>query len=215
MNTITKATDGRTVKRASRLRRAGPLVMLLASVGLLGAACGGDNSGPGVAAIPSSTTTAGSGSAGQSGNNQASSPDPVAYAKCMRDHGVPGFPDPNSNGELAVDSSSLGIDPDSPQYKAASDACAPLLPRPSAEQQAEDYQARLRYAQCMRDHGISQFPDPRPPSNGPDVNQQQAGQQQDLGFDPDSPVYKAANDACKQYLPAGAGEPSTNSGGAG
>jgi hypothetical protein len=209
MNTNTKAMDGRTSRRVSRVARAGPFVALLVAAGLLVAACGGDDMGPGVAAVDSSATT---GSDGSSGSDQTSSPDPVAYSKCMRDHGVSGFPDPNSSGEIALDANELGVSPDSPQYKAADDACSPLLPRPSDAQQAEDYQARLRYAQCMRDQGISSFPDPRPPSDGPDVNQQQAGQEQDLGFDPDSPVFKAADDACKQYRPGGQG-PSTQSGG--
>jgi hypothetical protein len=218
MNTNTKGVNGRPSRRASRLGRAGPVGALLMAAGLLVAACGGDNAGPGVAAIESSTTTQ-PGSAGSSGNDQRpSSPDAAGYSKCMRDHGVPGFPDPNAEGEIAVDASALGIDPESAQYQAAEDACASLLPRPSAEQQQENYEARLRYAQCMRDQGISAFPDPNPPSNGPDVNRQEAGQQQDLGFDPDSPVFKAADEACKHLLPpspTGDNGPSTNSGGAG
>ena len=54
----------------------------------------------------------------------------LAYAGCMRTHGLPSFPDP----VLVDNSHSKGItmpgsvDQGSPQYKSANHACAHLLP---------------------------------------------------------------------------------------
>jgi len=54
-------------------------------------------------------------------------PDPAAqYAQCMRTHGVPNFPNP-VDGHIQLSPAS-GIDPSSPQFKAASQACASLGP---------------------------------------------------------------------------------------
>ncbi|MGO9961575.1 MAG: hypothetical protein ACLP50_37315 [Solirubrobacteraceae bacterium] len=48
----------------------------------------------------------------------------VTWAHCLRSHGVPGFPDPNSNG--AIDSAKF--DPSSPAFQRASAACKSLQP---------------------------------------------------------------------------------------
>lgn len=50
----------------------------------------------------------------------------VKLAHCMRAHGEPKFPDPNSNGIRFSPGS--GIDPDSPQFQAAQRACAEYVP---------------------------------------------------------------------------------------
>jgi hypothetical protein len=51
------------------------------------------------------------------------------YAKCMRDNGVPNFPDPQPNGGLMVGPDS-GVDPSDPKVKAAEEKCRQLLPGP-------------------------------------------------------------------------------------
>ncbi len=48
----------------------------------------------------------------------------VSWARCMRSHGLPGFPDPNSQG--AFDSSKF--DENSPAFQAASNACESVQP---------------------------------------------------------------------------------------
>ncbi|MGH9243476.1 MAG: hypothetical protein ACRD29_04010 [Acidimicrobiales bacterium] len=181
------------------------VIALLVGLGLVVSACGGDDGGPGVAAIDSSTTTTADGRSGQGSSTHA-----VTYSQCMRDNGVPGFPDPDSNGGLAIDAGTLGVSPDSAQYQAAAEACADLLPQLSDEDRAEQYEAGLEYAQCMRDEGITGFPDPPVPTDGPTTQRNSPGDGQDLGFDPESPVFQAAHDACKDLLPAGAQEPSLN-----
>ncbi len=52
----------------------------------------------------------------------------LKYSQCMRQHGVPKFPDPQPNGGLLLKQGS-GIDPSSPTFKAADKACQQLLPR--------------------------------------------------------------------------------------
>jgi hypothetical protein len=79
----------------------------------------------------------------------------------MRSNSVPSFPDPSGGGfQLGP-----GIDRSSPAFKAAQAKCLKLLPGggpgsgppPSAQALA----SMLTVAQCMRRHGVSNFPDPR------------------------------------------------------
>ena len=48
----------------------------------------------------------------------------LAMAKCIRAHGIPNFPDPNSQGVFAL-TQATGIDPNSSQFQAAMQACRP------------------------------------------------------------------------------------------
>lgn len=139
----------------------------------------------------------------------AATPDAVAYAQCMRDNGVPGFPDPNSSGDFAIDANALGVSPESDQYRNAEQTCAPLLPQRSAEQEQDDYQARLAYSQCIRDEGLTEYPDPPVPADGPNVERDNGGGQQNgPGVDISSPQFQAAHEACKHLLPEGDEGPS-------
>jgi hypothetical protein len=52
----------------------------------------------------------------------------LRYSACMRSHGVPKFPDPQFSNGRAKLSINGGIDPNSPQFKAAQRACASVLP---------------------------------------------------------------------------------------
>jgi hypothetical protein len=58
----------------------------------------------------------------------------LKFSQCMRTHGVPSFPDPTFGGggrvALKVTGGAGGIDPNSPQFKAAQKACQSILPRP-------------------------------------------------------------------------------------
>jgi hypothetical protein len=177
------------------------LTAALVAIGLLAAACGGA-SGPGVANVGS----AASASPGSSGHGSA-----LAYARCMRSHGITNFPDPDSNGNLSLDAGpGTGIYPSSPQHKAADRACKPLMPPGDPGQLAQNRPAMLRYARCMRAHGVSDFPDPSP--GGGIQIQQQPGSD----LDPSSPVFKAADRACKHYTSGlGGGQSSLNTGGSG
>ncbi len=71
-------------------------------------------------------------------------------------HGVPNFPDPNDEGETNV----VGINISSPAFLAAHQACQSLeVANPPAIVQ-QQLKQELAVAQCMRKHGVPDFPDP-------------------------------------------------------
>lgn len=90
----------------------------------------------------------------------------VAYAVCMRSHGLPGFPDPTvsaNGGEQFRFSPASGANPESPAFSGAQRHCQHLLPygtprRPVAPEKRQQF---VQYAGCMRAHGVPAFPDPR------------------------------------------------------
>jgi hypothetical protein len=84
----------------------------------------------------------------------------VAYAHCMRSHGVPHFPDPTSGQGIAKGKIPVGT----PQFRVASSACSHLMPAnglgpPETPQQNRVADA-LAFARCMRSRGFASFPDP-------------------------------------------------------
>jgi hypothetical protein len=70
----------------------------------------------------------------------------------------------------------------------------------SANGPSGDRTPDLEFAQCMRSHGVTNFPDPT--SGG--------GIELPTGLNPDSPAFRAARQACKQFLPSKAGPPATS-----
>jgi hypothetical protein len=100
------------------------------------------------------------------GNSNAASREPaVKFAQCMRDNGVSEFPDPDASGELTIDGVLNGssLDPSAPAWKAAIEACRDLQPpgfTGDGEVSAEQQEARLEFAQCIRENGVEDFPDP-------------------------------------------------------
>jgi hypothetical protein len=179
-------------------RRTAPVLAVLAAVVMLAAACGSGSKGPAVASVGSNTPASGGSSSSGSPRQSA-----VAYARCMRSHGVMDFPDPDSQGHFNA-KPNLNA---SPQFQAAQQACKNLLPNNggmttgghlSAQQQAQ----YLKYAKCMRAHGVQNFPDPT--SKGltlPD------------GVDPHSPQFQSADHACHSLLPNSGGGVQTQKGG--
>ena len=139
-----------------------------------------------------------SSSAARGGNNIAISfgnaAETAKFSACMREHGVPSFPDPNSQGTIQF-GPALGIDPNSPQFRSARTSCLKLLPnggQPTAAQQAQTQQKWLAFSKCMRAHGITDFPDP---SNGGPPNIQPGGD-----LNPNNPRFQTAENACKAHL---------------
>jgi hypothetical protein len=59
-------------------------------------------------------------------------------------------------------------------------------------------QQAVKYAQCMRAHGVTNYPDP--PGNG-------AQPINPAGVDTNSATYRAAAQACQKYAPPGANDP--------
>jgi hypothetical protein len=170
-----------------RGRRLGTaLIVSAATLALvLATACAGGSNGPGVAGQGASSTP----SASPSGDPRDAD---LAYAQCMRDHGISDFPDPQPDGGIAIQAGpGSDLDPDNPQFKAADDACQSLLPTPPSQQEQEqEFEDMLRFAQCMREHGITDFPDPKP-GEGIDISADQ-----DSDLDPSNPRFQAAKKAC-------------------
>ena len=131
-----------------------PLVALALAglVGLISAGCGAN-------ASPESGTT---GSPGTPGNTSAptkltAQEKAVKFAECMRANGVPHFPDPDPKGDI-----NFGVDVSKEVFTKAVDACKALKPPGalSAKRTPKQQSASLRFAQCVRDHGVKDFPDP-------------------------------------------------------
>jgi hypothetical protein len=130
-------------------------VLAVAAFSLLAAGCGGGGS-PGVANVASSTTTT-------SATTQTGL---VAFAACMRSHGVPNFPDPDGSGEIPKTQVVANAQANPHKFNAAQTACIHLAPNGSLGRQQTAQQKRtqladeLSFARCMRSHGVARFPDP-------------------------------------------------------
>jgi hypothetical protein len=76
----------------------------------------------------------------------------------MRENGYPDFPDPKASGEFP----NIGISVSGPVWLKALRACKELQPPGSfsAERSPEQQSAARRFAQCVREHGVPDFPDP-------------------------------------------------------
>jgi hypothetical protein len=177
---------------------------LLASA-LLVAACGGSSPNAGVAQLGSTTgsTKSAAGAAPASGSG-APGAQALKYSACMRSHGEPNFPDPEISSSGASTSvrvritPSSGINPGSPAFKDAQQACkafAPVEgkgesgPQLSTQEQAQVLQA----VACIRKHGEPNVPDPSFAGGGvhlpPSVNTRSA-------------TFKAAEHACEYLIPS-------------
>ncbi|MCW2918394.1 MAG: hypothetical protein JWN52_6462 [Actinomycetia bacterium] len=72
----------------------------------------------------------GSGSPGRVNPDQLwSAADKLRYAQCMRASGVPKFPDPAADGSIPPIIKGGPLDPESPQFKKAADACKKYQPQ--------------------------------------------------------------------------------------
>jgi hypothetical protein len=125
----------------------------------------------------------------------------LAYAQCMRTHGQPTWPDPSSNGGFMF-SASNPLNMSSPGYHAAIRACRKLDPDPGGltEAQVQAGLARLlKFSDCMRAHGVLNFPDPQTTDQGGQMGVaivMPAGGAVDL----QSPQYQAAAKACQSLI---------------
>ena len=184
-----------------RVCRAGLPALAVVAIASLAAACGGSAS-PGVASLGSTTTTTTPASAAQSTSKATNYADAVAYANCMRTHGEPNMPDPNSNGDFLDVRGTLngvkGIDPNSSQYEKADKACSHLLPNGGQMTAGEQQQAlaqALKFVACLRTHGLPNMPDPVASGGGIALRVPKGG--------PNSPQFRAAQTACRSFMPGG------------
>jgi hypothetical protein len=166
-----------TTAAGARLRRAGAVTALLAGLAIAAGACGSGNpAGPG-------PTQAGAGPASPS----ASQGGAVAFAQCMRSHGVPDFPDPQ-NGHFLIS----GSDQSNPNFNSATQACQHLLgPGGATNGGGSNNSQLLAFAHCMQTHGVPKFPDP---TAGGAIGLPQ-------GVDANSPQFQQAWQECQSKLP--------------
>lgn len=164
-------------------------------------------------ACSNSPSTGSSGSPQSTGAAPSASGNAVAFAQCMRAHGVPSYPDPSSVAGH-VDSSQLGVS--DTVYETAKTTCNRLYPQPhsagltTAQQQKLEAQL-LNFAKCMRSHGLPSFPDPNPAS----TIWGSSGQVFTVpsGIDPNSPQFTFAENACKSLMPSSGALRGGNKGG--
>jgi hypothetical protein len=99
-----------------------------------------------------------------SGNNAATAQKAVQFAQCMRSHGVPEFPDPGASGKFTIDEIANGssLDTSTPAFTQAISACKDLEPAGfmGSTRSRQQQSAALEFAQCIRENGVPDFPDP-------------------------------------------------------
>jgi hypothetical protein len=176
--------------------RTAAAIIAAAALALLAAAC---------SSSPSSTGSGGAPRAGASPNSRTG----IAYATCMRSHGIPKYPDPGGDNELANGLPKVSpqqLEVSSSRYQAAQGACAHLLPnggQPTQVQSQRDLSAMRSFARCMRSHGLPTWPDPTyDPAAGWGFSLLHV-----LGFDPNSTQTDNTMDECDRVLPPGIGVP--------
>jgi hypothetical protein len=140
------------------MRRTLRLLAALAMITLISAGC--------------SNAAAQTGTASSGGTTAATREQAVKFAACMRANGVREFPDPDASGDLTIDGIANGssLDTNSAAFKQAISACKDLEPAgfTGGKRSPEQQQAALKFAQCIRDNGVKDFPDPDP--DGPLVD---------------------------------------------
>jgi hypothetical protein len=146
-------------------RRLRPLAAfaMVALISVISAGCGsnapsetGTASGTGTASNTGSASSAGTASSGAD-KKLTKQEKAVKFAECMRANGVPHFPDPDPKGDF-----NFGVDVTIEVWRKAVDACKALKPPGalSAKRTPKEQSASLRFAQCVRENGVKDFPDP-------------------------------------------------------
>ena len=152
------------------------VVLLLA--GLAGCSASGGSAG-------ATTTTSG---------QQAAAAVWRELVRCARANGMPNLPDPqiDSNGRASFPNGT----PEPPaSVRRACQSIYDRLPasaRGDEERPPVDLQALLRFARCMREQGVTDFPDPDAEGN---FNAPVGA------ISPKSPRFKSAMEACRQLDP--------------
>ena len=183
------------------MRRTTCAVAAVAMV-VISAGCGGTRSGGGndtaatpgtVCSGPTSTATA-----------RAKA---VKFAECMRANGVSAFPDPDATGALTIDAVANGssLDTSSAAFEQAISACKDLEPPgfTGHKRSPEQQKVALEFAQCMRDNGVTDFPDPTP--DGPLIDTNRIPSAAGRGAR-SIPGFQAAVEKCRDALAGALGD---------
>jgi hypothetical protein len=140
----------------NRRRRPLAVLVLVSVIAVISAGCGSNT--PTGTANGSADSGSSAGPANSGGNTQATKREKaVKFAECVRAHGVPHFPDPDASGNF-----NFGVDVSEAVFTNAVNACKALQPPGtlSSRRSTKQQLAALRFAQCVRAHGVPDFPDP-------------------------------------------------------
>ena len=196
-------------KRAPTGRRWARAGLLLTAAAVVLAACSSaPGSSPGansehVASLGTSgaagaaTTEPASSNSGSGQSSPGKSSAALQFSQCMRAHGVSDFPDPSPDGGYNFNASTVNAS--SPTFQAAQRACQKSVSAgtPTGQVLTQDVDHLLRYARCMRSHGVIKFPDPVVRSGLP------PGFDFPPNMDLTSPAFLAAENVCHGLLPHG------------
>jgi hypothetical protein len=192
------------------------MLLALLAVGALAAGCGGDDGGEDDDVASMSDDESSDDSAEEEGGGGDPEAALTEWASCMQDEGVD-LPDPTQDEDgnwvieapgisiggdeagLSSDSGSNDDGPDEPpidpeEMMAAEETCGPPpgIGEFTEEDDAEFEANALEFAECMREEGIEDFPDPdfsdQGPGGAPQVNEGDAGEEGDSGSGPESQV---------------------------
>ena len=132
----------------------------------------------------------------------------LKFAKCMRDHGID-MPDPQRVGNGGIKQTmKAGPGANNAKMQAAQKDCQKYMQigggrALSAADKAKVQNSLLAYAKCMRQHGVD-MPDPKFSGSGGGATFQLGGPGKKGGTtggpNPDSPVFKKADQACHGKL---------------
>lgn len=196
-------------KRAPTGRRWARAGLLLTAAAVVLAACSSaPGSSPGAnsqhvaslgtsGAAAAATTQPASSNSGSEQSSPGNSSAALQFSQCMRAHGVSGFPDPSSSG--GYDFNVGAVNANSPTFQAAQRTCQKSadVGTPTGQVLTQDVDHLLRYARCMRSHGVIKFPDPVVRSGLP------PGFDFPPNMDVTSPAFLAADNVCHSLLPHG------------
>jgi pyruvate/2-oxoglutarate dehydrogenase complex dihydrolipoamide acyltransferase (E2) component len=138
----------------------------------------------------------------------------LKFSRCMREHGIKDFPDPAiSGGKVTLKFTAKPGEPGSASprtLEAAQNACrhfqAASQPKLSPQEKVAREEAVLKFASCMREHGI----DVHASAGQGGILMKIDGGRGASGPNPESPGFQAAQKACQGQFPiTGAGPPTT------
>ena len=174
-------------------------------VALLVAGCGSGGGGGLPTALPDPSTAAATGAAPGASSAAGSSSSPVpsglstdpavawpAYAACLRSHGVD-TPDPviDENGDASWGS---GFEVKDHITRPIEKDCGPLISALTKSggkpRHSYTYESEVAHSACLRDHGLTSYPDPDPDNPG----------RLAPGYDKGDPAVFAALTACESVL---------------
>ena len=158
------------------------MAALLLGLTLILAGCGSDGGSDGDVASASGKGSNDSKDKDSTSSDEDRQEQGLMFAKCMREHGVE-MADPKG-GRITI----KGGPGQESTMKKAQEACQKYLPQISESDRKEMTEHALKFSQCMREHGVEKFPDPKGGAMRMDEG---------IAEDPD---FEKAQEACQKYM---------------